>query len=407
MQQAGIDALVVLQPENFRYVTGAAAGPASRWRTAGAAIAVVAADPAHEIGVVIADGSERGLRASSSIADIEIHPIWIEVVDVASLVEGADNAVDMLLASDAAAGRTADRVRPATFDTGLAIAALKRLLERRGLAGARLGVEFDFIPHRDFVTFREALGAFELVDSSALIRQLRLLKSPAEIAILRTGVELAEAGIGGIHDALAPGLSVLDMSIIYRESILREVSRRGLTAFENTWHIISAGVDPRGKGQSVATLQRGHQVNVDCGAMVGGYTSDMGRTLFFGEPSKLQREIFAMLSEAFETTLPLFRPGTRLCDVHAHAQASLRASGLRNFTRGHYGHSLGSSVFHEEWPFISADEGTVMEPDMCFAFETPHYVNGIGSFIIEDQLVITEDGAESMNRLPRSMIVVE
>jgi len=58
----------------------------------------------------------------------------------------------------------------------------------------------------------------------------------------------------------------------------------------------------------------------------------------------------------------------------------------------------------EEWPFISADSDTVLEPGMVMAFETPWYVEGLGGLIIEDQLLITATGAEIMAPLPHDLV---
>ena len=71
---------------------------------------------------------------------------------------------------------------------------------------------------------------------------------------------------------------------------------------------------------------------------------------------------------------------------------------------GHFGHGVGASIWSEEWPFISADSDTVLEPGMVMAFETPWYVDGLGGMIIEDQVLITETGAEIMAPLPHDLV---
>ena len=66
--------------------------------------------------------------------------------------------------------------------------------------------------------------------------------------------------------------------------------------------------------------------------------------------------------------------------------------GFETYARGHFGHGVGASIWSEEWPFISADSDAVLEPGMVMAFETPWYIDGLGGFIIEDQVLITETG---------------
>ena len=89
MREEGIDALVVLQPENFQYATGATPGVAALFRRAGAAIAVIPADEAAPPAAIASDLFERAFRASSDIADLRTHPIWVEDVDVSAVEKGA------------------------------------------------------------------------------------------------------------------------------------------------------------------------------------------------------------------------------------------------------------------------------------------------------------------------------
>jgi Xaa-Pro aminopeptidase len=79
-------------------------------------------------------------------------------------------------------------------------------------------------------------------------------------------------------------------------------------------------------------------------------------------------------------------------------------AGYDQYGRGHFGHGVGSSIWSEEWPFISADADAVLEPGMVMAFETPWYIRGLGGFIIEDQVLITASGAEVMAPLPRELL---
>ena len=78
----------------------------------------------------------------------------------------------------------------------------------------------------------------------------------------------------------------------------------------------------------------------------------------------------------------------------------MRARGFSSFARGHFGHGIGQNVWSEEWPYTGPGVDIVLEPGMVMAFETPFYVDGVGGFIIEDQLLVTADGHETMNTLP-------
>ncbi|MFN3645333.1 MAG: M24 family metallopeptidase [Gemmobacter sp.] len=81
-----------------------------------------------------------------------------------------------------------------------------------------------------------------------------------------------------------------------------------------------------------------------------------------------------------------------------------RAAGLAGDSRGHFGHGLGASLGSEDWPFISAPTDVLAEPGMMLAFECPFYATGLGGFFIEDMVLVTETGAETLNRLPTDFV---
>ena len=141
--------------------------------------------------------------------------------------------------------------------------------------------------------------------------------------------------------------------------------------------------------------------------MVGGYSSDMARTVAFGAPSRAARELHAALLAGLEAGLSGLGPGVRLADVHAVMLAAVRARGVPGYARGHFGHSLGNDPFSEQWPFIAADSDVAAEPGMVLAVESPYYVDGLGGFIIEDQVLVTSDGIELMSRHPRELQVYD
>jgi Xaa-Pro aminopeptidase len=110
------------------------------------------------------------------------------------------------------------------------------------------------------------------------------------------------------------------------------------------------------------------------------------------------------LEEAFDRGLEVLRPGHALREVHGRATQAMRRHGFTSFARGHFGHSLGVDTFCEVPPFIAEQADDPIEPGMMLAFETPFYVDGEGGFIIEDQFLITESGAQAGWSLPRGLV---
>src|SRR5690606_18267515 len=105
------------------------------------------------------------------------------------------------------------------------------------------------------------------------------------------------------------------------------------------------------------------------GVIIEGYSSDVARTWVHGEPSVAQSTVYDALRTTYDACLPMLKPGTPICDIHAKATKLMHGKGFSKYVRGHYGHGLGASVFFEEWPFISRDETMVLEENMVIAFE--------------------------------------
>jgi Xaa-Pro dipeptidase len=393
MAGQGLDALLFLSPEGFRYATGAEPGVATMWRRAGAVAALVPADSALPELAVVSDLFAAAFRRTSHVTDLREIPIWVETADVTRR-DLADPGLLAKLFRD----RPEGFARPETFDHEACWRHLRDGLAERGLVRGRIGIEAAALASGDLVALAGILSESRLTDATEAIGRLRMVKSPAEIAHLRRAVEIAEAGIVALRDGARPGLTRDDLAALWREGV---AAARGGTALSGAWEYLSVGPMP---WAGAAVARPGDILKVDVGCVVAGYTSDTGRTFSLGPPPDTARRLFAALAAGFDAGLALLRPGVPFAEVHCAATEAIRAAGLPGFSRGHFGHGLGASLGSEEWPFISAASPVIIEPGMVLAFETPLYVDGLGGFIIEDQVLIGATGPEPMNRLPRGLV---
>ncbi|MCA0034960.1 M24 family metallopeptidase [Mesorhizobium sp. B263B2A] len=397
MQRAGIAALVLSAPEAFHYATGAWIGPAGLFRRAGGGFVVIPARQDLPIGVVVADFNAAQLRTAAPEAVVRSHPIWIESAPVETVSHGLPLA-GRIEAGLASLGRAPDFSRPATFDLSGSVRQLQSLLAEFGLARATLGVDLDFIPAADFAAIQALLPDCPMVDGSPVLDRLRAIKSQREIDLLQQGIFLSEAGLERLQvDAMA-GMRQADLVALYRQGVADAAA--GLSHAVATAEYVTLG--PRAKGAD-AKATAGDPLKCDMVCTVGFYASDMSRNFTFGPPSADQAELHAIAERAFEDGLAALVPGNTLAHVHRVTTESLARQGLRSYRRGHFGHSVGQSVFSEQWPFIAADSDVEIEAGMVLAFEIPLYIDGLASFNLEDQFLITPDGPRPMNRLPRRL----
>jgi Xaa-Pro aminopeptidase len=169
---------------------------------------------------------------------------------------------------------------------------------------------------------------------------------------------------------------------------------------QSSWAYIAVAGDGFAPG---APARPGDLIKIDVGTVVSGYSSDGARTVVLGQPSADAIRVYDALHRAFDIGFAMLKPGTRLADIYRATATTMWDAGYDQYGRGHFGHGVGSSIWSEEWPFISTDADAVLEPGMVMAFETPWYIRGLGGFIIEDQVLITDSGPEVMAPLPREL----
>ena len=397
MQEAGIDALALFQPEAFRYAVGAPAGVAMMWGRAGPAIALVPADHGGRIAAVASDHAAGQIRKAAPDVDLATHRIWIDMVDLSALAGRTD--VDPAAVDGAYRDQGRSGSRPETFDRSACFSLLGDMLDARGLAHGRIGVDLEFMPAADFDQLKRALPEVRFTDGSEVLRRLRAVKSPREIECLRRAAMAAEGGLSQMAAIVAPGVSLGDLSAAWKAGAQATAAVGGFS-LSGHWDFISVGPD---LSDVNAVVKPGALIKADVGTLVDGYSSDGARTFSFGQPAPLAQRIFAALENAFAAGLDVLKPGNRFGAVHAAMLASMRKDGFTEYFRGHFGHSVGGSVGIEEWPFFSANSPEFILPGMVVALEAPFYAQGLGALMIEDQFLVTKDGVEPMNRLSRGL----
>jgi Xaa-Pro dipeptidase len=384
MREQGLSALVLAQPETIQYVTGAFAGVASFWRRAGAAFVVVPADADAPLAAIVGDLQARSFARQSGIADVRSHPIWVET--------------DRYPEPDLSKPKRTPR--PATFEISNSMALLGDVLAERGLAKSSIGLELGFIPAADFPAF--ATIDVKWQDCTRIVERLRSIKHADEISKLRLAAELAVAGRNRLIESIRAGQTSQEMVEIWKRAVAAVATQEGQPQPQSTWAYISVGSDGFAPG---GCAQYGDIIKIDVGCVIDGYSSDGARSVALGKPHPQAMKIYDDLHRAFDAGLAQIKPGAQLSDIYFATATSMWNAGHEAYGRGHFGHGVGSSVWSEEWPFISAVADAIVEPDMVLAFETPWYIDGLGGFIIEDQVLVTTTGIEVMAPAPRALRV--
>ncbi|MDB5077998.1 MAG: peptidase, partial [Chloroflexi bacterium] len=291
LEKYQLDGLLVVEPENFAYFSGVSASPVSIWRRAGPAAIVVTANA--ELTFIVPDVREAAVRRAHPDATILSHPIWIEQIAVDPLAGGT--GTEMIARS------TANRqlTRPATYDPDRVHALLHTALGEAGLLGKRLGVELEFAPTLDVDRLRGELADTTLVNSSPLIRELRLFKTPGEIDLHRRGVHITEAGFMQALEGINCRTRALDVRTKYCEAANRFAREHQLIGFESAETMVNIGPSTWGTGDPLRAVAEGDLIQFDGGVVLHGARTDIGRTFSYGRATAAQQRIYNALHAGF------------------------------------------------------------------------------------------------------------
>lgn len=319
----------------------------------------------------------------------------------------------VLPAMDAARARTGGGVPlelyPWTDAAGPA-AALRAALEHvlGGAPAARVGVEDTVMRLKEARTLEAAgssLGCtLQTVDAGPIPAAMRIVKDDQELAAMAEAARLVEAALRAAIDQIRPGMTERQVSAIVTREII-DAGSEG-EAFEN---IVGGGPNSANPHHTngARALQKGDLVVLDCGAVYQGYASDITRTVALGEPGPEARRIYALVQEANAAGRAALRPGVTGEAVDRAARAVIGAGGYGAQFPHRTGHGLGMEVHpcHEP-PDLVEGNNRPLAAGTVVTVEPGIYLDGIRGVRIEDDMVVTAEGARSLTSFERDLIII-
>ncbi|WP_407308284.1 M24 family metallopeptidase [Desulfosporosinus sp. SB140] len=271
-----------------------------------------------------------------------------------------------------------------------------------GLQSKRVGFEGDFITYSDYGKLRQSFLQSELLSLPSFVNDLRSIKDEQEINLIRQAVRIAD-------DAFAEVLKTIEIGQTEQEIGLNlEFFMRRLGANGGSFEFIIASGNrsalPHGTA-SPKQVQAGEFLTMDFGAIYQGYCSDITRTIFLGEPTEKQREIYALVLEAQRAGIAAVTPGRTGKEVDAVARKIIEDAGYGEYFGHGLGHSVGLAI--HEGPNFNMREERVIEPGMVVTVEPGIYIPDWGGVRIEDIILVTENGCEVLTKAPKEFIILE
>jgi len=276
--------------------------------------------------------------------------------------------------------------------------------------GRAIGCEADHLT----MDRAEALNRYLLpsrgMDIAPAAMQQRMLKSAAELDLIRQGAQVADVGGHAIRAAVQVGATELEISMIGRDAMEREIAKRFPDAeYRDTWVWFQSGLNTDGAHNPVTNrkLQSGDILSLNCFPMISGYYTALERTMFVGGVDPASLALWQANVAAHEFGMSLLRPGNSCADITAQINGFLADRNLLQYRSFGYGHSFGilSHYYGREAGLeLREDVDTVLEPGMVISMEPmltiPEGIPGAGGYREHDILIVTEGGAENITGYP-------
>ena len=358
--------------------------------------------------ILVGVGADMRYLAGYAAMPLErLTMLVIPAVGEPSLVVPRLEVAPARLAPPAAAGLLPILTWEEGDDAHELVASLARPV-RGQLAGPdqRVAVSDD-LPARHLLPLQEHLAGARFSVASAVLRELRMVKDPDEIALLTLAAHAADRVVGQIAAGRLVGRTEVDVAREVRERLLAEGHDEALFA------IVGSGPNSASPHHEASdrVIRAGEPIVLDLGGVLGGYGSDTTRTLWVtgGDPARGPderfRHLFGVLLGAQAAATRAVRPGLACEAVDAAARRPIEAEGYGDAFFHRTGHGIGLEG-HEE-PYIIGGNPEPLREGMAFSVEPGIYLPGEYGARIEDIVVCGPDGPIALNESFRELYVVD
>ncbi|NJE00784.1 Xaa-Pro dipeptidase PepQ [Thermococcus sp. JdF3] len=309
------------------------------------------------------------------------------------LVVTPDDAIFIVPELEYEEARETSRIPVEKFKTG------KELYERlSSFKLKKLGIE-GRTSFSTIQTLREKAGAADFVSVDDVVKELRIIKTPEEIEVIKAACGIADMAMMAALEEISEGKR--EREIAAKMEYVMKMNGAEKPAFDT---IIASGwraALPHGLA-SDKRIEKGDLVVIDEGALYRHYHSDTTRTIVVGSPNEKQKDIYYAVLEAQRKGVEAARPGMTAKELDTLVRDVIKEYGYGDYFIHSTGHGVGLEI--HEWPRVSQLDETVLKPGMVITIEPGIYLPKFGGVRIEDTILITENGAERLTRTERELI---
>lgn len=297
-------------------------------------------------------------------------------------------------------------------------------MQKRGLPLPQtLLVEGDSLSYNEYTRLASAFSSSRILPGgTALIRQVRAVKTPFEIGMIRQSAASHDMLYRHIPKLYTPGMTDLEFSIEIERAARQHGSLGIFRIFGRSMEIFMGNVlagenadtptpydfamggagldDSLPIGCNGTTIHPGQTVMVDVNGNFTGYMTDLSRVYSLGEIPEKARHAHAVSLEIEQAVMSMARPGVAASELYDKALAIARDRKVEDYFMGHrqkagfVGHGVGIEI--NEQPVLAPRSRDVLEAGMVFALEPKFVIPGVGPVGIENTFLVTDDGVERL-----------
>jgi Xaa-Pro dipeptidase len=261
-------------------------------------------------------------------------------------------------------------------------------LKDRGISAGTLGME-------ERVTFvfsngvAQAAPALKIASATPVTAGCRMVKSAYELELMKLANQATWTVYRAVHQAMQPGMTQGDVGTLISAAYAKVGFRGGASVQVGEYTALPHG------SATPQTIHEGMPIMIDDGCTVEGYNSDITRTFVLGQATDSQKRVFEIVQRAQKAALAAVKPGVACGAVDAAARKVITDAG---YGPGYkfFGHRLGHGIGIDghEWPYLVHGNTIPLAPGMTFSDEPGIYIRGEFGVRLEDDMHVTENGAE-------------
>jgi Xaa-Pro aminopeptidase len=258
---------------------------------------------------------------------------------------------------------------------------LAGVLQTMGLVRERVGFEKNYVSAAHWEEIQRLQPGLTMVDCAPMMDEVRWVKTPAEIALLKQGADVLDEAYLEVFPTIRAG----ETERAVHSRLIASCLRRGAGWAHGILNSHRNPIDYAGESDFV--FQKGDVVRTDYVAYVRGYPGHQSRNAVLGPPSSAQRDVYRTVRDIYRATIDQCRPGVRAGEVYAFVVEAFRKQGWA-YKTALVGHSVGA-WWHQQEPILARGSQTVLEEGMVLALE-PHN----SYWHLQDMVVVRARGPE-------------